>query len=415
MVNFEQILLNTLSNSIPHRIYAKDINGLFVFANQSVALGMGVESPDDLIGKSDFDFYPKEDAAAYFAEELEIMTSGRGMIDKLEHVQYSLKEDDRWLLTTKVPVKDASGEVIGIAGINHDITGQKRVELALVVAQEKAQTANSELQTAMASVEAVNKRVLQSFKESLSLMTNMIELQDGSKRNYTRMVVMACVSIAEALNLPPREVEQIRIAALLHNIGKLSLPERLRKRTLGTLTLQEKNIYKRHPIQGEAVLSGMTGLKVVSKLVRHHKEYINAEGFPDQLIEKHIPIGSKILCVVSDFQQLESGLLVADISSPEQAITYIQQHSGVLYDARIVELFCRYHAEKMQDFRSELTVVSLAKLRPGMVLGDDLISPNDMLLLTEGSIITAANLQQFEKYQEEMGSQLVFSIRTDSI
>jgi response regulator RpfG family c-di-GMP phosphodiesterase len=86
-------------------------------------------------------------------------------------------------------------------------------------------------------------------------------MQDSSESNCTAIMTEASVTFAKALVLLPIEIEQIRIAAQLHNIGKLSLPESIRKIPLHELNKAELNIYHTHPIQGEAVLSGMTGLK----------------------------------------------------------------------------------------------------------------------------------------------------------
>jgi PAS domain S-box-containing protein len=141
MSDLEHVLLQALANNVPHRIYAKDTQGRFIFANRAVAIGMGAGGPADLIGKTDFDFYCAASAAQYFQEEQEIMRSGTPMVSHEEHVRYTRSGREAWMLTTKVPYRDAMGTVLGIVGINYDLTERKNVEAALVNAKEHAERA----------------------------------------------------------------------------------------------------------------------------------------------------------------------------------------------------------------------------------------------------------------------------------
>lgn len=111
---FESIILRSLVEYMPQRVYAKDLEGRFVFANQAVARGMGVDSPYELIGRTDSDFYPAGSAAQYRREELEIMRSGRPLVDHEENVYHSLTGTTAYLLTTKLPLRDERGQVVGI-------------------------------------------------------------------------------------------------------------------------------------------------------------------------------------------------------------------------------------------------------------------------------------------------------------
>jgi diguanylate cyclase len=149
-----RVLLHTLADNVPHRIYAKDAQGRFTFANRSVALGMGVDSPEVLLGRTDADFYAGADADEYARQEREVMASGEPMIDRKEHVRYPLRGDEAWLLTTKVPMRDDSGAVIGLVGINYDITRLELTEQMLRRAHEDAQTAHAELASTVVRLEA---------------------------------------------------------------------------------------------------------------------------------------------------------------------------------------------------------------------------------------------------------------------
>jgi PAS domain S-box-containing protein len=126
----ERELLLTVINNLPDKVYAKDTKGCFIICNNAMALRMGEPDPARLVGKSDFDYIPHELAAGFFADEQEIIKSGKPIIDREEPLDLPSGEVG-WNLTTKVPLQNKQGKIIGIVGIGHDITERKRAEAAL--------------------------------------------------------------------------------------------------------------------------------------------------------------------------------------------------------------------------------------------------------------------------------------------
>jgi PAS domain S-box-containing protein len=123
----ERNLLRTLIDNLPDYIYIKDAQGRFLAANLATARLMGANTPNDLLGKTDSDFYPPERAAGYRADEEDIFRSGRPVISKDElHVDPTGNRTA--VLSTKVPLKDNRGNIIGLVGISRNITRRKRME-----------------------------------------------------------------------------------------------------------------------------------------------------------------------------------------------------------------------------------------------------------------------------------------------
>lgn len=150
---FESTLLRALAENVPHRIYAKDMQGRFIFANGAVALGMGVSGPAELLGKTDFDFYPLELATEYHRQEQEVLRHGRPLLNQEEHARYLLLDEEAWLITTKVAVRDAAGRIVGLVGINYEVTTQKAAGLALQAAHAQAAEAATRLQATVARLD----------------------------------------------------------------------------------------------------------------------------------------------------------------------------------------------------------------------------------------------------------------------
>ncbi|MBI1877889.1 MAG: response regulator [Chloroflexi bacterium] len=124
----ERNLLRTLIDNLPDYIYVKDASSRFILGNVAVARIMGVATSDELVGKTDFDFYSPELAEQFYADEQEIIRSGQPLIDREEAIIDQMTGQKRWLSTTKVPVRDSQGQIVALVGMSRDITERKRLE-----------------------------------------------------------------------------------------------------------------------------------------------------------------------------------------------------------------------------------------------------------------------------------------------
>jgi diguanylate cyclase (GGDEF)-like protein/PAS domain S-box-containing protein len=125
----EENLFNTLMDNISDSIYFKDKEKRFIRVNKAKAEHSGL-APEEMIGKTDFDFFPKEIAIQSFKDDAHIMESGRSIIGKTEKI-IRLDKREYWVSTTKVPWHDKEGRIIGVIGISRDITQRKQLEKQL--------------------------------------------------------------------------------------------------------------------------------------------------------------------------------------------------------------------------------------------------------------------------------------------
>ena len=130
----ERNLLRTLINHLPDPIYAKDVASRKIVANQGDLKNLGCSDEAEAIGKTDFDFFPKEIAEAFFADDQIVLKEGKAVINR-EEKMVSKDGRTRWLLTSKIPWRDAAGKIIGLIGIGRDITDKKELEAQIAQAQ----------------------------------------------------------------------------------------------------------------------------------------------------------------------------------------------------------------------------------------------------------------------------------------
>jgi PAS domain S-box-containing protein len=151
------LLLQALMDYMPDHIYFKDTQSRFIRNSKSQADMLGLSDPAQVVGKTDFDFFPH--AAQAYAEEQEVMRSGQPLVDFEEHVVWP-DNRETWVSTTKVPLRTPEGQVIGIFGISRDITERK-------LGQQAIQQLNTDLKKQAAQLETANKE-LEAFSYSVS-------------------------------------------------------------------------------------------------------------------------------------------------------------------------------------------------------------------------------------------------------
>ena len=179
----ERNLLRTLIDNLPDYVYAKDAEGRFTIANVGVARQFGFSSPNEVIGKSDFDLFPRDLAAQYHLEEQEILRSGQGLHGhEGPTVDAGKPEKNRWVSTTKVPLRNDLGEITGFVGLGHDITERKRAEDGLQQSSRELQARNDELARFTYTVSHDLKSPLVTIKAFLGYLE-----QDASKPDAAGM------------------------------------------------------------------------------------------------------------------------------------------------------------------------------------------------------------------------------------
>jgi sigma-B regulation protein RsbU (phosphoserine phosphatase) len=148
-----QDLFSFLLENTPDQVYFKDLKGRFIRASRAVAEYMDVTNPQDLIGKSDFDFWSEQTAKDTYADEQRIIQTGQPMVGKIERL---IHPDGRvtWDYSTKLPLRNSKGEIIGICGINKDFTAIKKMEDELAEERNRLRITTAELEARNAQLEA---------------------------------------------------------------------------------------------------------------------------------------------------------------------------------------------------------------------------------------------------------------------
>ena len=191
-------LLQMMLDHMPDQIYFKDAQSRFIRNSRSQAKALGVNDPAEAVGKSDFDFFPH--AQLSYEKEQEIIRSGKPLVDEEERIVWP-DGRETWVSTTKIPLPDQSGQVIGTFGISRDITERKRAEVALQKAKLEQEAANKELEAFSYSVSHDLRSPLRSIDGfSQALLEDYADQLPAEGQSHLKRVRAATQRMAELID-----------------------------------------------------------------------------------------------------------------------------------------------------------------------------------------------------------------------
>lgn len=202
---------------------------------------------------------------------------------------------------------------------------------------EEAQRSAEQQKVHAAEVAGLHRRTI----ETLALA---VEAKDTNTRDHLSRVETYALEVGRELGLDSAELEALSAAALLHDIGKLAVPEYIIAKP-GKLTPDEFNTMKTHTVVGGEIVGRIRFPHGVAEMVRGHHEKWNGSGYPDGLKGEEIPIGARILGAVDCLDALTSDRQYRRAMTPEKALEIIAAESGKSYDPRVVEILLRRYYE----------------------------------------------------------------------
>jgi len=207
-----------------------------------------------------------------------------------------------------------------------------------------------------------------SLMETVTVLCLAIEARDKMMLGHSEKVRDLGVALAKAAGLTTKEVEMIESACLLHDIGKLGIPESLLNKS-GSLSTREYEEFKKHPVIGAEILSAVTSLEEVTTIVRHHHERFNGGGYPDDLSGDKIPLGARILAIADTFSSLVSKRSYRSAKDPFEALEILKAKAGTHFDPYLVSVFEKIVRQRY-SFGLELNQHEEASSQPGLEAGE---------------------------------------------
>ncbi len=264
--------------------------------------------------------------------------------------------------------------------------------------EQKVQERTSEIRQKNEELAGLYSNLDQSFDDSIRVFAGLIELRDSFIGSHSKRVGEASKAVAETMGLTKEAVREVERAAMLHDVGKIGVPEHLLKSEQSTLGKQERAILQRHPILGQATVQVVDNLQGVGLIIRHHHERFDGQGYPDGLQEGDIPLGARIIAVADAYD----GFLYRRSSAKtteERAVRALELGSSRAFDPNIVGIFLQLRGAWRFDTNEPLEVMlAIRDLRPGMMLSRDLYTTGGLLLAPKNTTIKRSYIDRIGNY-----------------
>ncbi len=243
----------------------------------------------------------------------------------------------------------------------------------------------------------LNDRLKKNFQASLEAFASLIEMRNKRFSNHSHNVGALAQKIAEAMQLPDKEIETIRAAALLHDIGKIGISDNIIMKNAKNLNPSERREMEQHPIRGQAAIEPIESLQDAGVIVRHHHEWYNGNGYPDGLKFNQIPLGSRIIAVADAIDRLANPGQAGGRYDFKRAYRIAKADKGVKYDGKVLDVAAKVieelHGSVYRNIGSEEDEYLPGDLCPEMTLSRDVRSGTGVLILPQGFELTMEKIE----------------------
>ena len=306
--------------------------------------------------------------------------------------------------------------------------------------ERKVAERTAQLRETLVSLERAHGDLKRNFLNSVRVLSGLVELRGGELGKHFvghgRRVADMARAVAQRLRLPEADAQTAMLAGLLHDIGKIGLPDHLLDKPFVGLPGPERARVMTHPALGENLLMAIDQLKDAAPAIRHHHEHFDGSGYPDGLAGDRIPLLARVLTVVNDFDALQLGTLIRRHLGPPEALGYLIEHAGAYYDPAVVKAFAHWLLAQRPALRGLIRFpeeegwpaldtepaevvepcreLAPAALEPGMVLARDLIHRDGYLLLAAGFTLEPTTIAHLRRIESEAGQQFTLAIRAET-
>jgi putative two-component system response regulator len=211
---------------------------------------------------------------------------------------------------------------------------------SLLAANAELALKNRELVRQKKEIDQLYREIQRNYLGTMTSLCAAIEAKDKYTRGHSDRVFYYALKMAKELRLNKRNVEQLRYASFLHDLGKIGIPDSILMKP-GKLTPEEYALVKEHPKVGEKILNPIRFLEKTKNIIRHHHERVDGKGYPDGLDFENMSIEERIIAVADAYDSMRSERPYRGPLSKEEALEILKNEMGKQFCPRCVEVFVK--------------------------------------------------------------------------
>lgn len=281
--------------------------------------------------------------------------------------------------------------------------------------ESRIKSVSGELEQTASFLDCAYQELKDNFNAMIQVLAQIVRARLPSDlQEMNNLVVVQCEELLKRVDASPDVQTSIQQAAMLCQIGKLALPDRLLSQPLCELSHADRKLFHEYPLHGERWLFPVAALQNVARIIRHHHEHFDGSGGPDELKGQTIPLGARLLKIVLDFNMMVTGKINPLFATPDDASKYLRSHAGTIYDPDLVEIYLDVlhelaHYDEMRGAR----IMRTDELSDGMHLARDLMSFDGMLLLVRGTELRHNMIVRLREWEQQHRVPLNVIIRAE--
>ncbi len=258
-----------------------------------------------------------------------------------------------------------------------------------------------------------HKRLKESYFASIPVFASLVRLrEEGGAEGHSKRVADHARAVAEKLGLDNEQVRDIYFAGLLHDIGKITLPDEIAGKHEGEMSFPERDRYRKHTQTAESILMTLEPLQNSAHIIAGIHEQFNGKGYPKGLKGEDIPLGARILAIANDYDKLIHGQLLGEKLSAVDAIAWMRESPR--YDPYLLTEFIHV-LENEGETEGSVRELRLRpeQLKEGMILSRNLLNSDGMLLLAKGYVLREPMLSRIQQFARQEGEHFVIHVEAD--
>ncbi len=280
--------------------------------------------------------------------------------------------------------------------------------------EKKVDERTLEIKQKNRKLEEINEKLEKGFLGTIRLLSPLVESLNPMLGKYMIQVASLARHVAEEYKLDKKELDQIEIAAMIHDIGLLGLPEGILKKDEKVMSEKEFGLYSQHPAIGQVFLQFVESMDPVGAIILSHHEHYDGGGFPNGLIGEEIPLGARIIGVVADYckivsiwpndftrfasiaqkyiREMRKDIVITDPKEMRQdvAAKIIRLGASEKYDPNVVTNLMKKLGKsqlEMKEVKEQIVSVHFEELKEGMVVAKNICAKNGAFLVPSGTAL----------------------------
>ncbi|KZN16239.1 MULTISPECIES: HD domain-containing phosphohydrolase [Pseudomonas] len=316
--------------------------------------------------------------------------------------------DEEMLLTLRQSLAYQHSERERLRLVQETWDQNEKLKLLNATLEKHVAARTSELQQTADMLDLAYEELKRSYVTGTEVFSLLANLRLPPAKQTNRQIIELVRVYCKLHGLDEGSSRDLTMAAALYNIGKLSWTDSMMSTPSDLLHHNDRERYRGYPKQSESLLMTLDPMKDAARLILHHQERWDGSGFPDRLKGEAIPFGSRLLKLAVDFIELQRGLILERQMNSDEALVYIRQYAGRLYDPELVEDFIQVCATYLSDVTladPTVKVLTTRDLAAGMILARNLNADNGMLLLNAGKVLNGPLVEKLIAFEAMEGAR----------